>query len=304
MIIYIYSAVAGGGSEMSSSDIIDMENGGQAATTTQQQPSADLSKRRQGEGCCGVRSQWWTRSYIIDYVLCILILVGTVLFFTVYPIHQAQLVTTYNAYPHMVNQQVETWLLFILSIGIPVLAITVWVIVYSKKRKGRKLVLHELHHFLLSFFIMLALVLIITQSLKGSVGRWRPDGAAWPAGENDAHQSYPSGHASISMGCMFFLSLWIAGKFQVHMPNNDHVWKFICSYWPMVIGLYISSSRIVDYRHWPSDVNAGMGIGLVCAFLSFRLYYTPRGHPKSRVMTPAAHYMEEQWHVTHLPISE
>jgi hypothetical protein len=50
---------------------------------------------------------------------------------------------------------------------------------------------------------------------------------------------------------------------------------FLLSFTPLLLSTYCAASRLVDNWHHPSDILAGMVIGLVCAIVSYHSWYPP-----------------------------
>lgn len=151
----------------------------------------------------------------------------------------------------------------------------------------------------------LILALLITGFAKLYVGRPRPnffelcewDGTKCTTEEINAYQSFPSGHASLSMStfgliCIHFVEnvLWQLRGYKVpwyrlDASPNGWAWNLfspittsigppaiLIALLPGFWAFFISCSRIHDYRHFVSDVLAGAVIGLCCALLSCSLF--------------------------------
>ncbi|KAG0143119.1 hypothetical protein CROQUDRAFT_49284 [Cronartium quercuum f. sp. fusiforme G11] len=155
----------------------------------------------------------------------------------------------------------------------------------------------DTHNGLLGLFLSLALTLAVTGSVKNTVGRPRPDfifrcqpatGSANAAiglsnssicttdHESrllvDGFRSFPSGHSSTAWCGLGYLSLYLAGK--VHLfDRRGHTLKAWLVLIPLVGAALIAISRTMDYRHHWQDVLIGSLIGVVMAYLSYRLYY-------------------------------
>lgn len=101
-------------------------------------------------------------------------------------------------------------------------------------------------------------------------------------------QSFPSGHSSLSMCSMLYLTLYLLGK--INLAKSYHG-RFVLNlgrfgqlrYAPAIaiaattfmwLSLYISISRIHDNWHHPSDVLAGSSIGAAIAVFFYHVGYT------------------------------
>jgi len=89
----------------------------------------------------------------------------------------------------------------------------------------------------------------------------------------DAMRAFPSGHAAFGVAAWGFFSLYWNAKLKA---NDNHIqfWKIVIVYIPVVFSLWIGSTRVRDYHHtWP-QVIAGFFIGVLNAFISYRIYFS------------------------------
>lgn len=81
---------------------------------------------------------------------------------------------------------------------------------------------------------------------------------------NEAQKSWPSGHASTSFAamlyCVFFLRFMAGQSKGLYWSNRG---LFCC--FPMILAIWISVTRIQDYRHHEDDILAGSIIGSLIA---------------------------------------
>lgn len=123
-------------------------------------------------------------------------------------------------------------------------------------------------------------------------GRLRPN---WLAALEtaDAHKiesgraSYPSGHAAYTFASCTILSLYLCGKFRLFATGQASLGRALLLCSPMTVATFVAVSRISDYKHNPSDVNAGCAIGIMCGafcyFLNYpSLFEATCGEPKVR----------------------
>jgi membrane-associated phospholipid phosphatase len=82
---------------------------------------------------------------------------------------------------------------------------------------------------------------VITQGLKVSTNRTRPSGGP---------HSFPSGHTSATFA-------------TAEVIREHYGWKWGAPLYG--VGAYVSVSRMVDHKHWASDVIFGSAIGIVSA---------------------------------------
>ena len=168
---------------------------------------------------------------------------------------------------------------------------------------------HTHHVTLLGLSISLALTVVLTDLIKNSVGRPRPDLLArclpLPTAPHntlvtidvctqtnhhrlhDGWRSFPSGHSSFSFAGLGYVSLFLAGQMRVfaHGPNintagehteklvrGDLVRSLVCL-GPLLGALMIAISRCQDYRHDVYDVCVGSLLGWTVTYWSYRRYW-------------------------------
>ncbi|CAI7864073.1 unnamed protein product, partial [Closterium sp. NIES-53] len=132
--------------------------------------------------------------------------------------------------------------------------------------------------------------LLITDALKVSVGRPRPDFfiRCFPSGVpvyssngnalcngnpsivSEGRRSFPSGHASVSFSGLAYLSLFLAAKLHSISSSAAHLWRLLPPALPLVGGVAVGITRIDDYWHFPFDVFVGSLIG---AWLNVFLFF-------------------------------
>ncbi|KAI0362173.1 acid phosphatase/Vanadium-dependent haloperoxidase [Trametes cingulata] len=156
----------------------------------------------------------------------------------------------------------------------------------------------DLHSSWLGLLLSLSITGGITQFVKITVGRPRPDliarcipraGAVDPPlglstveictqthrhTLQDGWRSFPSGHSSLSFAGLGFLSFYLAGKLHL-FDTRGHTVKAWLALTPLSGAALVAISRTMDYRHHWHDVLAGSLLGLVTAYFSYRQYYPP-----------------------------
>lgn len=99
--------------------------------------------------------------------------------------------------------------------------------------------------------------MLVTFLLKGAFARPRPHVVEW--GTHVATSSFPSGHAS-SAAVVYLTVAYLAARLQRRKWS-----RWITMVLAVVIVLLIAASRLVLGVHYPSDVLAGMTLGLAWA---------------------------------------
>ncbi|KAL2832064.1 PAP2 superfamily-domain-containing protein [Aspergillus cavernicola] len=114
----------------------------------------------------------------------------------------------------------------------------------------------------------------------------------------DGFVSFPSGHSSFSFAGLTYFSLWLCSKFSIKLPHLAHspltqdlrarnrlairdsgaappIYLVIAAFVPFAVAFFISASRWFDYRHHGFDIIFGSLMGVVFAWVGFRLYSPP-----------------------------
>ncbi|KAF9009401.1 phosphatidic acid phosphatase type 2/haloperoxidase [Cyathus striatus] len=154
----------------------------------------------------------------------------------------------------------------------------------------------DLHNSTLGLILGLAITGAITQFVKITVGRPRPDiidRCQPPASTvdpefglsnwtictqtdsgilRDGFRSFPSGHSSMSFAGLGFLAYYLAGKLHL-FDNRGHAGKAWISVSPFFAAALVAISRTMDYRHHWQDVLVGSILGTLVSYFAYRQYY-------------------------------
>ncbi|WWC72489.1 uncharacterized protein I206_106451 [Kwoniella pini CBS 10737] len=194
-----------------------------------------------------------------------------------------------------VHERVPPYLLAFISVGIPLLVLVPISLFVS--RNG-----WDVHNSVLGLVMSYTMTGVVTQVVKMSVGRPRPDLIArcLPAPGsvdhpvfglstvdictntnllilNDGFKSFPSGHSSLSFAGLGFLSFYLAGK--MHLGDvRGHRTRAWFALSPLLGGTMVAISRTEDNRHHWQDVLVGSILGLSIAWVSYRTYYPRLSH--------------------------
>jgi len=164
--------------------------------------------------------------------------------------------------------------------------------------------LWDLHNSTLGLGLGLALTGSMTQVVKITVGRPRPDllDRCQPPPElsdppyglqnwtictqlddhiiRDGFRSFFSGHSSLSFAGLGFLSFYLAGKLHL-FDSRGHTSKAWLALLPFMAASLVAISRTMDYRHHWQDVLVGSLVGTLFSFFSYRQYYPDLSSPLS-----------------------
>ena len=193
------------------------------------------------------------------------------------------------------------------AVILPLVLILAWALVAQPP-------FHKAHVTVLGLAISAVMTCFITDVIKNSVGRPRPDLLARCKAkegtpehqlvtievctETDHHvlhdgwRSFPSGHSSLAFSGLGFLALYapdstfillcttdnksrfFAGQLHVFRPRSD-LSHVLLALAPLIGAALIAISRLEDYRHDVYDVTVGSILGIVVAYFSYSRYYPP-----------------------------
>lgn len=114
----------------------------------------------------------------------------------------------------------------------------------------------------------LSATFLVTNVVKNVVGRKRPSFDNYPESERiDANKSFFSGHTSISFALATYSSLYVMD----YIGNNDFSktakWFYLAG--SHALAAYVGYTRVIDNRHFVSDVIAGGIVGSTIALLVY-----------------------------------
>ena len=197
-------------------------------------------------------------------------------------------------FPHAAVERVPTLWNIIYAGAVPLLILLLWMII---SRPGW----HKAHVTILGLLVSLILASFLTNVIKNSVGRPRPDLLARckPAYNTPEHElitisvctetnhhtlhdgwrSFPSGHSSFAFSGLGYLAMFFAGQMHVFRPRAD-LSGVLIALLPLVGAALIAISRCEDYRHDVYDVTVGSLLGLGVAYFSYRRYYPKLTSPR------------------------
>ncbi|KAI9245997.1 phosphatidic acid phosphatase type 2/haloperoxidase [Sporodiniella umbellata] len=238
-------------------------------------------------------------SYGFDWLLVIIM---AAVFFgidQITPFHrQFSLEDKTISFPYSEHERIPVWLLMIICLVAPVLLIGF----ITLSNFGYKRNWYDFHAGVLGLCLGLSMTIMLTDVIKVTVGRPRPDmlsrcvpvaGAQDPPlglstvdiCTTDIHshmmidgfKSFPSGHSSFSFAGLGYLSFFIAGKLRL-FDQMGHTYKGFCAVTPFVGAALVAISRTEDYRHHWHDVFIGSLLGTVCSYFAYRQYYPSLAH--------------------------
>ncbi|KAI2617330.1 acid phosphatase/Vanadium-dependent haloperoxidase [Hypomontagnella submonticulosa] len=245
--------------------------------------------RQERGGVLGAIARFWTRSYVPDYVGFAGLLTAYLLIqFLVEPFHRMFYINNLNiSFPHAEVERVPVWLNFVYALFVPLGVL----LLYNSFTRAS---FHKHHSTILGLAIALILASFLTDIVKNTVGRPRPDLIARckPAAGtkpdvlvtidvctetghhtlHDGWRSFPSGHSSFSFSGLGYLAFFLAGQLRIFRDKKDLGRSLVCLV-PLIGAAMIAISRCQDYRHDVYDVCVGSALGFIVAFFSYRRYW-------------------------------
>ncbi|KAK6087193.1 dynamin family protein [Seiridium cupressi] len=244
------------------------------------------SSSRDGGGFLGSVARFWTHSYAPDYVGFAGLLTAYILIqFLVEPFHRMFFINDLRiAFPHAEHERVPVSMNFVYALFIP-LGLILFINGITRAS------FHKHHSTVLGLAIAVILTSFLTDIVKNTVGRPRPDliSRCKPAEGtprdvlvtidvctetehhtlHDGWRSFPSGHSSFSFAGLGYTALFLAGQLRIFRDKKD-LGRALISLAPLVGAAMIAISRCQDYRHDVYDVCTGSLLGMVVGFWSYR----------------------------------
>ena len=255
------------------------------------------------------KKQKYQHSYVPDYLGFASLLTAYLLIqFLVEPFHRLFYTNDLRiAFPHAEVERVPVWLNFVYALFVPLAVLLLWT-AFASDRARSPVTFHKHHSALLGLAVSLILASFLTDVVKNTVGRPRPDLIArckprpgTPADVlvsldvctetrhhtlHDGWRSFPSGHSSFSFAGLGYLSLFLAGQLRV-FRDRRRLWRALLCLAPLVAAALVAISRCQDYRHDVYDVCVGSALGLAVAWFAYRRYWPRLASPVCDLPYPA-----------------
>eukprot|EP01023_Acetabularia_acetabulum_P009795 TRINITY_DN14436_c0_g1_i1.p1 TRINITY_DN14436_c0_g1~~TRINITY_DN14436_c0_g1_i1.p1 ORF type:complete len:275 (+),score=27.42 TRINITY_DN14436_c0_g1_i1:202-1026(+) len=189
-------------------------------------------------------------------------------------------------YPYYKFQTVPAWALSIITL-LPAL------LVFAIFRAFNQINNTVFYRAVVGFFASFVFTVLATDCLKNLSGRPRPHYyyRCFPEGNatyapyaanvvygypecsvDDAMRSFPSGHSSISMSGLGFLSLFLLDQLRAYNGMGS-VWKGTLVMVPILCSGLIAATRVRDYYHHWGDVLFGLFLGFAIAVVSYCQFF-------------------------------
>ncbi|WVF67986.1 hypothetical protein IAT40_002748 [Kwoniella sp. CBS 6097] len=249
-----------------------------------------------GPGRMGMTFKTVLGSYAPDWILALL-LWGVLAILNRSGGHKREFSLTDTTIQHTYaeHERVPPNLLAFVSVGVPLIFLVPLSTFMARNS-------WDIHNSVLGLVMSYTMTGVVTQVVKMSVGRPRPDliarclPAAGAADHpvfglstvdictstnmhvlNDGFKSFPSGHSSLSFAGLGYLSLYLAGKMHL-WDRRGHRTRAWFALSPLLGGTMVAISRTEDNRHHWQDVLVGSLLGLFMSWVSYRTYYPRLSH--------------------------
>lgn len=138
-------------------------------------------------------------------------------------------------------------------------------------------------YFYLSFLLACLVTSSIVENMKNMIGRLRPDflSRCSPTGGKctgnprliiEGRKSFPSGHTSIAACGFIFLMLFVSKEFRLPRlrAKINQVFVFLLYFAFLMVPIAVGVSRVMDSKHFISDVIGGGVIGALVGIARFK----------------------------------
>lgn len=89
-----------------------------------------------------------------------------------------------------------------------------------------------------------------------------------------ALESFPSGHATIAFAGFGYLAIYLFAHLHVRSPRRrGSYWRMLAVVAPLLFATYLTSTLVLGYHHFGTDVLAGAVIGWVMALFGYRMVF-------------------------------
>ncbi|KAL4259313.1 PA-phosphatase related phosphoesterase family protein [Pleurotus pulmonarius] len=206
---------------------------------------------------------WWDRSYFLDWVFVFAIWVLGYLASSIPPFEREFKVHDSTIDHHHHHSQIPGVLNNIIAVFLP---LTI-VIVFGTFRRS----LLDIHHGAIAIMGSRGLTHLLTEFLKNTVGRLRPDFLArckWDKALKEC-----TGHIEN------VLDAGQTAAWCFHAPLPPSSWtssragRLSITIAPMIWAVYVAITRLEDYRHHKEDVIVGSLIGISTATIFYLMFW-------------------------------
>lgn len=191
--------------------------------------------------------------------------------------------------PFVEYERYDNFKLASLCVLLPLLAMSLLILVDNQRDK-----FHRFYKCVSVFTFSTGLSVFLTTFAKVRLTKLRPDFLArcgpilsktdartilyteeicsMPLGEfllDDGYKSCPSGHSTLAVSGMLFVSLWLYhtyGKNLSRANNSGRIMRILC-FSPMLLAIDICASRIYDFRHDYFDILCGGTVGALSTII-------------------------------------
>ena len=244
-------------------------------------------------------STWWHWTYLLDWVLPIVVTFIVWLPFRYSRPYCGRRVLENDltiSFEYDTSATFPSWTLPLVA-GVVPAAFCLLAAFFFKFRNRRELeqegysFAHDAHNIILSTLQSCLLAICLTDPLKNYAGRLRPDYLdrlkrahlspldltgicdSTETEVMDGRRSFPSGHASISFAGWTVACLFVFSRIPVRVRSTDVFWRVVILIPIMMFPSIVAVSRTRDNRHNFSDILAGSCIGVFAGVLIYSLHF-------------------------------
>eukprot|EP00475_Leptophrys_vorax_P028257 TRINITY_DN40814_c0_g1_i1.p1 TRINITY_DN40814_c0_g1~~TRINITY_DN40814_c0_g1_i1.p1 ORF type:complete len:310 (-),score=1.00 TRINITY_DN40814_c0_g1_i1:204-1133(-) len=230
--------------------------------------------------------------HLLDWITLIILIGGGVALDAIYPFQRY--IDSTQMQDHMFPLKDNSIPFYVVPAYAILLPLIVFAVSFAVRRD-----FFDLHHSVLGLLYSLALSFVITNALKVSIGRPRPDffwrcfpsgkavygsdGNAMCNGEYDVVRegrlSFPSGHSSMSFAGLTTLALFLTAKLFTFAPKGrGQLARLLLPGCCLAGAVAVAVTRVDDYWHFPFDVFIGALIGMATASVCHFMHYPALVH--------------------------
>lgn len=219
------------------------------------------------------RKGWWTRSYLVDWIICLLLFAIKQIISAVVSPRQSIPVVVGDpriSLPFLADT-IPSYANILLSICAPFAVVVLMQVIYAAvaSKPSVWINFHNIHHFALAIFAAYTITTLTVCVLKNVTGVPRPNHFANPDPDGNGRQSFPSDHSAVSWTGWFLLALYLAGQFSLFYGRAPSLGLVITVMLAFVPPIIVCVTRYLDNKHHWIEIVTGSLIGCLVAVMVY-----------------------------------